>query len=252
MSEPARKLNVAENQNSENNDYEYSVNEHDNLVFNKPHKKHEDSEGVWLISYSDLMTLLMGFFALLLSMANLDENKFEEVKKETSLVFGGEYKNPFKDLESNLQDVIEKNKLNQYIKISSDATSVTIAMKGTLLFDSGNVELKSEAEDIFNQLIPIVKQQAADYYLLFEGHTDNVPIAHNFIKSNWELSGLRASTVARKFQEYNFAANKLTIVGWGDTRPILPNLNSQNEPILENQSANRRVVIKILKNPVQI
>lgn len=250
MSEPARNLSVVETSHSAD-DAEYSVSSHDNLVFNK-HKKHEDSEGVWLISYSDLMTLLMGFFALLLSMANLDANKFEEVQMEASQVFGGEYKSPFKELESNLQQIIEKTNLKQHIQISSDATGVTVTMRGTLLFDSGNVDLRPEAHDIFNQLIPIIKKQANDYYLLFEGHTDNVPIAHPFIRSNWELSGLRASTVARKFQEFSFAADKLMIVGWGETRPILPNLNSNNEPIAENQSANRRVVIKILKNPIKL
>lgn len=251
MSEPARKLTVAETQ-SPGDDVEYSVSTHDNLVFNKPHKKHEDSEGVWLISYSDLMTLLMGFFALLLSMANLDANKFEQIQQEASIVFGGEYSSPFKELESNLQSVIEKNKLKNVIQISSDASGVTVTMKGTLLFDSGNVDLRPEAQDIFKQLIPIIKNQAANYFILFEGHTDNVPIAHPYIRSNWELSGLRASTVARQFQDFQFASEKLMIVGWGDTRPLLPNLDANKQPIAENQSANRRVVVKILKNPIQL
>jgi chemotaxis protein MotB len=250
MSSTARKITTEESSNN-SEDHDYDVHSHDNLVFNK-HKKHEDSEGVWLISYSDLMTLLMGFFALLLSMANLDANKLEEVQIEASKVFGGEYKRPFQELVSSLKQVIENSKLKDHIQISSNASGVAVTIKGTLLFDSGSVELRPDTHEIFDQLIPIIKKQASDYFILIEGHTDNVPISHKFIRSNWELSGLRASTIARKFQDYEFKSEMLMIIGWGENKPLLPNKDDQGNSILENQSANRRVIIKILREPISI
>ena len=64
---------------------------------------HNDTEGVWLISYADMMTLLMGFFALLTSMSSFDEETFKEAGAETALYFGGEVIKPYEELGKSIQ-----------------------------------------------------------------------------------------------------------------------------------------------------
>lgn len=218
------------------------------MVFRRP--KQESSDGVWLISYSDMMTVLMGFFALMLSMSTIDSSKSAAIQEAATEYFGGEYKRPFEELAKNLENVVKKENLNNQVQIQQDANSITLTFKGTLLFDSGLVDLKPDALELFNKIIPLIKENAEQYYLLIEGHTDNVPISHSYIVSNWELSGLRASTVARRFEDFKFAKEKMMVVGWGETRPLAPNLTEQGIPIPENQSANRRVIIKVLKSPI--
>ncbi len=207
---------------------------------------HVDSEGVWLISYSDMMTLLMGFFALLLSMSTIDENKTAQVVENASEYFGGEYKEPLKDLSNRISKVVEELNLKDQIIITQDATHVGIELKGTLLFDSGSIELKPEAMAVIQKLLPPIIEVANSYFLLIEGYTDSAPIAHTLIASNWELSGLRASRVARLFEDNKFPRNKMTIVGWGDTRPKIKRVEGAEL----SQPEDRRVVVKVLKKPL--
>ena len=60
--------------------------------FEIPHGKKDEGEGPWLVSYADLMTLLMGFFALIASFSKPDVKAFEEVKKSAAERFGGSYR----------------------------------------------------------------------------------------------------------------------------------------------------------------
>jgi chemotaxis protein MotB len=84
--------------------------------------------------------------------------------------------------------------------------------------------------------------------IVIEGHTDNRPIVSQMFASNWELSSVRACTVLRYFLENSFNPDKIKAIGYGDRRPILPNIADNGAYIVENQSQNRRVVIQILKN----
>jgi len=82
-----------------------------------------------------------------------------------------------------------------------------------------------------------------------ERHTDSVPISRGLVASNWELSALRAGAVAQLFEDQGFAREQIMTIGWGgETRPKQPHFNEAGEPILENQAANRRVVLKIMNS----
>ncbi|HND84697.1 MAG TPA: flagellar motor protein MotB [Pseudobdellovibrionaceae bacterium] len=220
------------------------------LMASRSHKKHEDSEGVWLISYSDMMTLLMGFFALMLSMSEIDPKKSAAIQKEASEYFGGKFQKPLENLHTELREKIKQARLENQIQIEEEPNGLAMIFTGTLLFDSGSVALKDEGVAVFDQIIPIIRKAAPEYFIVSEGHTDNKPIATPIIPSNWELSGLRASTVARKFESFGFAKEKLTIIGWGETRPLAPNSDSNGTVNTINQSRNRRVVIRILKDKI--
>lgn len=207
---------------------------------------HEDTEGVWLISYADLMTLLMGFFALMLSMSTFDEDKFTSFGAETADYLGGKTEQPFKEVAESIKKVIEEKKLSDKIKVDVAVTKLTITFEGTLLFASGSQSLKPGANILMNELIGVIGDKAPDKKILIEGHTDNTPINRGVIASNWELSSLRANSVARLFETYKFKKEQILTLGFGETRPLAPNLDENGSAIKANQGKNRRVVIKVM------
>jgi chemotaxis protein MotB len=83
-----------------------------------------------------------------------------------------------------------------------------------------------------------------------EGHTDNTPINTPQFPSNWELSGMRASSVVRLFVENGVDPRRLTATGYADQRPVDDNAT------VEGRSRNRRVAITIESrtpdNPVEV
>lgn len=212
---------------------------------------HQDTEGVWLISYADMMTLLMGFFALMASMSSIDESKFKEVGNEAALYFGGDVIEPFEKVGKAISKLIKDKGLEKEVNIRVEKTGIIITFEGTLFFTSGSYKLKSDANALMQELLKVLNEKAHDKKFVIEGHTDNTPINRGVIASNWELSSLRANAVARLFEKYDFHRDQILTIGLGETRPILPNKNALNQPLPKNQAQNRRVVIKVLdKHPL--
>jgi chemotaxis protein MotB len=74
-----------------------------------PHKPHEEEGGEgWLVSYADMMTLLVGFFVILLSFSTVDHKKFEEIKKSATKEFGGSYQVPYGDVADRIRESLKK------------------------------------------------------------------------------------------------------------------------------------------------
>jgi len=219
--------------------------EEESLLFDEAPSVHEDTEGVWLMSYADLMTLLMGFFALMMSMGTFDENKFNAMSSEVAEYVGGEVEKPFEDLGASIKQVIAEKNLQDQVKVEVKRNGLIITFKGTLLFTSGSVELREGASVLMNGLAEVLGNEAADKKILIEGHTDDVPISRGIIASNWELSSLRANAVARLFEQYKFKKEQILTIGLGETRPVKPNQDKQGNEIAENQALNRRVIIKV-------
>lgn len=223
--------------------------DHDDLMAG-PHKKGEEGEGPWLVSYADLMTLLMGFFALISSFSSVNQEKFEKVKESASESFGGTYEMPYAGLSESLKAFLKENGLEGQVQIITGADGVQLIFSGTMFFDSGDFHVKSDASELMKKLATKIKEEPQEYKTLIEGHTDSVPISHPIIASNWELSGLRASRIAQIFEFNGFKKEHLTIIGWGETKPAYLEETPDGLPIVENRAKNRRVVLKIYDSKV--
>lgn len=210
-------------------------------------KKVEEGEGPWLVSYADMMTLLMGFFALIASFSKPDAKEFDKVAAASSKFFGGKYEAPYEKLSQSMSKVIRENKLEDNVKIEVGPEGVEMTFTGTMFFDSGGIKVKEEAADLLNKLSSAIKKETSNFSAIIEGHTDNAPINHEIIASNWELSGIRAARIAKIFEDNGFSKKQLTIIGWGETRPIVSNENPDGTPNIENRTKNRRVVIRVYK-----
>lgn len=210
--------------------------------------QHDEGEGSWLVSYADMMTLLVGFFVMLFSMSKIDSGEFEKIKRETTKVFGGEYQKPFEKLSSELKKVIEEQKLGDQVFLQESEAGILLTFRGALFFDSASAELREQANGLLEKLVPTIASNSQDMGIIVEGHTDDRPIVSKIFASNWELSSVRACTVLRFFLEKGFNPDKIKAIGYGDRRPILPNTDKSGKSLADNQSQNRRVVIQILKN----
>jgi chemotaxis protein MotB len=200
----------------------------------------EETEGVWLISYADLMTLLMGFFALMTSMADFNEEKFAQVGEEIAEFTGGKVDQPFAKVGESIEKLIKEQGLEEQVDVIVKKTNVQIHFTGQLLFESGSFAVRNEATGLMTQISEILYDQVSDKKVLIEGHTDSVPISRGIIASNWELSSLRANAVARLFESQGFTKSQILTIGLGETRPIV----KEGEKVDDAQ--NRRVVIKIM------
>lgn len=208
---------------------------------------HEEAEG-WLISYADMMTLLVGFFVILLSFAKVDDEKFEDVKKAAAKQFGGIYQIPFGELANRLKAMLEKQGLGNQFVIKQTSLGVNISFFGAVFFETGSADIKPDGRNLLDKLIPLMKAEAKDFQVVVEGHTDDVPLSSNgHFKTNWELSGTRASRVINVFETFGYPKSVLTAVGYGEARPIVPNRSPEGAPIEANRAQNRRVVIKLIK-----
>jgi chemotaxis protein MotB len=210
----------------------------------------EDAEGNWLMSYADMMTLLMSFFALMFTFSKIDPDAFDKVRKSVSQQFGGVITMPFEQVRDKLEKLIEKKNLQDKVMIKQNSTSISIVFQGSTLFEAGSADLTMDSRETISEFLDILREQAFTYPIIVEGHTDDVPIASAQYPSNWELSSDRASLVLRMLESKGFQRTNLQAQGFADTRPIAPNRDAQGAPIAANEAMNRRITIKILKEPL--
>ena len=142
-------------------------------------------------------------------------------------------RNVAKDILEVMAPLIEQGK----VRVIETSRGVTIEINDSILFAPGQALLQP----------PLVKAMRAvaevlvptDFPITIEGHTDNVLIKTPQFPSNWELSAVRATTVLRLFADAGVSAERLTAIGYADTRPVEPNV------LADGRARNRRVSILI-------
>lgn len=207
-----------------------------------------ESDSIWLISYADLMTLLFGFFVMMMTFSKVDHDTFEKARKETTRFFGGEYKLPMQKLQADLAKEIQQQQLAEQVHFDLDNRGLSVTFRGALFFDSGSAELRPEAEALTQKILPVIKNLGPDIKIIVEGHTDDSPIFDERFPSNWELSSYRATRVLRLLQGLGVPKTQLRAIGFGDSMPAFPNRDEKGQVIPENQSQNRRVVLRIIRS----
>jgi chemotaxis protein MotB len=205
---------------------------------------HDES---WLMSYADMITLLMCFFVIYASASEPKKDKMSALTEGMAGKFGTvELATPFQGVFRSLQAVAENRNILKDVAIEKGEK--TLAMEvSTLSF------YKDKTADFNDSMIPILQElvqtlntiQFMDYRITIEGHTNDVPISNAFFPSNWELSSARAARMARFFSDNGIARERIRIVGYADTKPKVPNLDSSGNAIIANRQLNERVVIKV-------
>ncbi|KAA3635837.1 MAG: hypothetical protein DWP97_04000 [Calditrichaeota bacterium] len=226
----------------------------------KKRKQRNTNENLerWLLTYADLITLLLAFFIVMYSMSRVDAKKFGEMsealhgvlkngksiinKNGESVANRGQGILRLGDLNVIQKKINEKFKTlgkNEEVQTEITERGLVVHIMESALFNEGSADLLSKTTEILD----IVYDGIADRpnHIRVEGHTDDRKIKSLVYPSNWELSTARATSVVRYFiDNYSYPPDKLSALGYGEFRPIRPNNT------IENRAKNRRVDIVIL------
>jgi len=216
--------------------------------FNKPEAGGEDEP--WLVTYSDMMTLLMTFFVLMFSISSIDPVKLEQLGDSVGKALGGAKKKTtqqfsMKEIYDKVTDVIEQEQLKGVIEVEASTRGVSIKIPSAISFASGSANLDPRIFPILNKFAPMITQ--SKFPIAIEGHTDSVPIKSDLYPSNWELSTARSAQVVRYFIDLGLPADRFRAIGYAETRPRAPGVTVGDANQTEDQRAqNRRVEIIFL------
>lgn len=275
----------------------------------------------WVMTFADLMTLLMCFFVLLLSFSEMDQSKYKKIAGSMQFAFGVQNKiqtkdppkgtsiiakefSPgkpeptliqtvqqhtidlarptleFTDSVSRLRDDAETKgsalvtsaikesaqeedpsasvaELETHdevlaavveellqevreglIELDFDDGRVIIRIRERGSFASGGVEVAADFVPVLDRIGAILERLEGD--IAVSGHTDDIPLRGGPYRSNWDLSALRAASVAHELLAASaISPQRLSVVGRADTNPLADNLT------VTGRRRNRRVEISI-------
>ena len=190
----------------------------------------------WIFTYGDLVTLLLCFFILLFATCVYETRKFKAVAESFKpLPPGSPFMQEGRDsVVEQISKEVEQTELGDDTRVTVEEKGVVVSFAASATFEPGSTKLTPEATKAmarFSRLVFLLPNR-----LQVEGHTDNQPVQK--WGSSWELSGARASRVARFFIDNGMDPKKLTVKGFGQTRPKF-----SNESPIQRRRNNRVEVI---------
>lgn len=243
----------------------------------------EESRGVppWVITFADMVTLLMVFFIILFAIGTVEQEKWRQLKESLREALGADaieemgtrqgleviktqvdektvhavdevgamVNREMEDIISEVEEFVFKNKLAGEVLVSSDERGAVITISDVVLFPAGSADMTPKGRTTLRQVFDVLKQ--FNYNVKVEGHTDNTPIRTLRYPSNWELSASRAAEVAHMLIDDGFPPERLSVEGFAEFRPKVPNTGP------ENRAINRRIEVvyqrgSIRKRMVQV
>lgn len=222
---------------------------------------HDGAGGLrWLLTYTDMVTLLLALFIVMWAQNSQDQEKAEEIRAAFAVAFGqgqpsvlvsgaAEGAKPvvFDQSEVRMQEL--KNKLKKYIleQRLDDAVNIHRNERGILIriyadkvrFEPGSAALSRPYRQLLDKVASLL--EVIPNAIEVNGYTDNQSGGDH---DNWTLSALRAVNTVRYLQKQNIAPERLSATGYGPYSPLVPN----SDPI--RRSLNRRIDIQVLKGPL--
>lgn len=221
----------------------------------------DEGQGEWIVTYADLVTLLLVFFVLLFSISSLNLEKFKYALKSIQVSLGESdpavgllellsapetddqkisiedvtgLRSREKDMLSDINQFIRHKELSENIVLISAEGKIMLRIRGAVLFASGSAAMNPSAMPILNEIKQIIDDYP-EYSVNIKGHTDDQPIVTPEFPSNWELSSIRATNVLKFLIVGGVDPERLTATGYADLMPLVPNTSE------ENRARNRRV-----------
>ena len=230
----------------------------------------------WLLTYADMITLLLVFFIVLYALSKINEAKYKSLmdalratltgrsvssvgKLHTQEKFNPPNPQPSPDNNSGkppspspksqeskliqrLRAAVAKDHLQAQVTVAAVAQGVIVEITSGVLFPSGEAVIQPSAVRILTdvgQVLATVPNQ-----VVVQGFTDSVPIDTSVYHSNWDLSAVRAARVVDFWAHEGLAPTRFLVEGFGQYSPFASNATAVG------RAQNRRVDIVVLKNPV--
>ena len=219
----------------------------------------EEGAPTWMVTFGDMMALLLTFFILLFSMSEIEVDKFREAAKSLHEGFGsstvdfGENQpvatpltsdttgpgvavpvdDQLDEIATALETFAIENGLETSLLVDRTDEGVYLRINDAALFQSGFADVEPDRLWIIEKLSLITS--AVDFPVNVAGHSDNTQINGGRYESNWELSAARAAGVARALVDLGHNGAEVQVTAFGEYRPIASNETA------EGRSQNRRV-----------
>ncbi len=216
-----------------------------------------------MTTFSDMMTLLLAFFVMIVAMSEVEVEKFEEALSyfnghtgllETSdavLAPSPEIVSarPIEDeiVQANrFEELLERlvaEGLTEAVEVNLTERGLHVAIADSIMFASGEAALLPPAAAVLAAVAAVLADDVRS--VVVEGHTDAVPIRTPRYPSNWELSAARAAAVVRFLLARDAALppDRYQAAGYAEFRPRGPNGTA------EGRARNRRVEILLSPEP---
>ena len=219
----------------------------------------------WMVTFSDMTTLLLTFFIMLIAMSSMDSKTMRQ-SFGYFIAVAGPLQYPQEHELSMPQPVLKptpqvmelkREELNKAVvvavkKLGIETASgeeepvsqetgrgLAIRVPGDVLFDAGSPSVKREAEPVLRAVADSIRD--IDVTIAIEGHTDNVGDEG----ANWRLSLQRAISVSDFFvYALGMPPGRLCVAGYGSKRPMATNETDTG------REKNRRVEIILLKDRI--
>jgi chemotaxis protein MotB len=213
----------------------------------------------WLLTYADMITLLLALFIILFAISNISAVKFNRLAHLIAGGFSGtsEINNPPASgpagaqrvrtedanmiaIKARLDKYIAEQKLRSKVqtRITPQGLVVTL-LSDKAYYDSGSAELRPETKRVLDVIAGQLREVRNDVRV--EGSTDNVPIATYEYPTNWELSAARATGVTRYLvEQQKIVPTRISFAGYGEFHPKFANDTEAH------RQQNRRVDVVIL------
>jgi len=202
----------------------------------------ENTSERWLVSYADMLTLLLGLFVVL--YASKQDGVSEEFVHDSLVKVMMNKESGALEKFSSLPDIYREElgylKENNEIEINVSNKYIEIIVFDENIFEIGSAELNYDAVEPLLKLSGILKD--SENRVVIEGHTDSLLINGGLYPSNWELSASRAASVLRFFEQEGVDSIRMSIIGFSSNVPVDSNETSKG------RSRNRRVVVKVLRD----
>ena len=217
----------------------------------------------WMATFSDMVTLLLAFFVMLVAMSEVEVKKFEEALSyfngHTGLLEANEAVQMQTPASIELTEFAERAQAERYdalleqliehdltevVEVNLTDRGIHLAIADSIMFASGDAALLPSAETPLRliadaAIVPDVQG------VLVEGHTDSIPIQTARYPSNWELSAARAAAVVRFLLAHNdvLSPDRYQAAGYGEFRP------RDTNTVPAGRAQNRRVEILLRTTP---
>lgn len=203
----------------------------------------EGEEESWLLTYLDVMTLLLVMMVVMLAFAKPASEDAGQgdgsggpaapraqaplnLRPQLNQLVAPREKDPLAGL--------PLDQLGEGVEVLVNDGVVSFRISSEMLFPSGQADLIGPGAEMLATLVPALNAMP-NQRIVVEGHTDDVPIRNERYPSNWELSGGRAGSVVRQLIDLGVAPQRIRATGFADTRPLQPNDSEAH------RAANRRV-----------
>jgi len=216
-------------------------------------RRRQDEGGVdeWIVTYGDMVTLLLTFFILIVSMSSPDKGKIDKaiksiqgalgtsgVSAEMAMLSEKRSEASFQNLGSQVKNLVLEGNLQDVVDTKVTERGIVLNLAGGVLFRPGSAAVERGFMPFLLELSQMLKK--LPYKVMVEGHTDDSPPPQQGgYPSNWELSAARAAAIVRVLtREGGVEPERFSATGYGEFRPLFA-------PTPENRPKNRRVEVII-------